>query len=224
MKADDVRHGTRAGYYAHRKHDQPACDRCKRAAAAAQARYDHNRDHGIPGRVSPLGTQRRLQALIALGYTWTNLDAHLGNRMAEKFGSERLTYVFPSTHAKIFALYESLRDTMPPQTTSKERGAVTKAKRMAARRGWAAPDRWYDIDDPNERPDPGYDDYRNQQDKSVDAVVVDRILSGDMTLARSATKAERVEVVARWRADGRALNELERLTGWEPRRYRREVA
>ena len=58
-------------------------------------------------------------------------------------------------------------------------------------------------------------------DNLPDPVVIDRILAGDFTLAKTATKAERVEVVARWQG---ALNELERATGWRADRYRKDGA
>lgn len=156
MDANDPRHGTRRGYYAHRRDDETACVACKRAAASAEARYEMNRARGIPGRLSPVGTQRRLQALVALGFTWSYLDRYMGNRMAEKFGSGRLNYVFPATHAKVLETFNALADTEPPQTTAAERGAVTKARNMARRHGWPPPGAWFDIDDPDERPDPGW--------------------------------------------------------------------
>lgn len=218
MNDDDPRHGTRAGYRAHRRAATTACDACKRAAAASQARLEGNWSRGIRGRADTIGVQRRLQALSAIGYTWTALDVHLGVAMTEKLVSGRLHYVFAETHAKVAALYENLRDTPPPETTPAERGAVTKAKRRAARNGWATPDRWLNIDDPDEQPDPGYDG-RRRSPEDLDPVVIDRILAGDFTLAATATRRERIEVVARWRAAGHPTNELERRTGWEPRRY-----
>ena len=217
MRPDDPRHGQRRGYYAHRRDGEEACDACKRAAAAAEARYAYNRDRGLSGRVSPVGTQRRLQALVAKGYTWSHLDRWMGNRMSEKFGSGRLQYVFPSTAAKVTALYDALADVEPPQTTPTERGAVTKAQNLARRKGWPGPDAWFgaDIDDPDERPDPGYSPARDGDE--VDPVVVERILSGDWRL--KATSAERAEVVARWTG---SLNDLARLTGWKVERYGRK--
>jgi hypothetical protein len=51
----------------------------------------------------------------------------------------------------------------------------------------------------------------------IDEVKVQRILAGDNSV--HATKAERVEVVAAWRAAGRPLRQLEILTGWKTERY-----
>ena len=154
MSPDDPRHGTRRGYYAHRRAGQTACDACKRGAAGAEARYEMNRAAGIPGRIDPTGTVRRLRALVALGYTWTSLDRYMGHRMAEKFGSGRMQYVFPATHQKVCETYEKLSMTLPPQTTPAERAAVTKAHNMARRNGWAPPLAWndHDLDNPDAQP------------------------------------------------------------------------
>lgn len=53
----------------------------------------------------------------------------------------------------------------------------------------------------------------------VDPIVVERLLAGDGTVARNATAAERRLVTARWTESGKALNALERLTGWQVHRY-----
>lgn len=153
LAADDPRHGTRRGYYAHRRQGSPACGSCKRAAAAAEARYVMLRNQGVQSRVSPIGTQRRLRALVAMGYTWRALDSHLGyHNMAEKWGNQPLRYVFPSTVAKVSAVYEKLSMTLPPNTSAAERAGVTKARGLARRKGWAPPLAWDDIDDPSEQP------------------------------------------------------------------------
>lgn len=153
MSANDPRHGQRKGYYAHRSEGSPACGACKRAAAAAEARYVMLRNRGVRSRLDPIGTQRRLQALVALGYTWRAIDQHLGHaNMAEKWGNGRLSYVFPGTAAKVSAVYERLSMTLPPNETTREKAAVSKAKGLARRRGWPPPLAWTNIDDPDENP------------------------------------------------------------------------
>lgn len=153
MAADDPRHGSRRGYYAHRREGSPACGSCKRAAAAAEARYVMLRNQGVQSRLSPVGVQRRLRALVAMGYTWRSLDGHLGyHNMAEKWGNHDLRYVFPSTVAKVAAVYDKLSMTFPPATTSVERAGITKARGLARRKGWPPPLAWNDIDDPTEQP------------------------------------------------------------------------
>lgn len=131
------------------------------------------------------------------------------------------TFVRSSTLARIAEVYDRLETTPPPCATSKEKRGITYALTVARRNGWDEPRAWWggDIDDPAETPDPGYQAHRSRRDLYVDPVVVERILGGDFTLAATTTKAEKVEVVAWWRELGRSLNELERETGWEPRKY-----
>lgn len=153
MAADDPRHGQRKGYYAHRREGSPACGPCKRAAAAAEARYVMLRNQGIQSRIDPTGTQRRLQALVAMGYTWRAIDRHLGHQnLAEKWGNGRLRYVFPATATKVAKVYEKLSMTLPPNQTSREKAAVTKARNIARRNGWPPPLAWDNIDNPDEQP------------------------------------------------------------------------
>lgn len=220
MKADDARHGRSAGYVA-------GCrERCCKDAIADWTRHYRTRLYLCGSdalTVDGLGTRRRIRALMALGWSGVQLDEAIGRKRTYTAALVvREGPIRRDTADAYAALYLDLHGRRPAETTRYEKQRATRLRNEAARKGWPTPDRWYDIDDPAETPDPGYTEDRRHTDH--DPVVVDRILSGDMTLARSATKAERVEVVARWRADGRALNELERLTGWEPRRYRREVA
>lgn len=57
------------------------------------------------------------------------------------------------------------------------------------------------------------DDKRSKED--YDAIVVARILNGDMSLARHATAAERVQVIQMWPAvTGLTLGDLQRATRW----------
>ena len=57
------------------------------------------------------------------------------------------------------------------------------------------------------------DDKRSKED--YDAMVVTRILNGDMSLAKQATAAERVQVIQMWPAvTGLTLGDLQRATRW----------
>lgn len=162
------------------------------------------------------GIQRRIQALMALGWNGRAIATEGGAaersiiRLAKSEHHERVRYELA---LKVLVAYEALSMRLPPERTPNERGSANKTRQLAQQEGFLPPLAWNDIDDPNERPLPRRTETAV---RDVDPVVVDRILSGDMTLARSATKAERVEVVRRWAG---SLNELERLTSWEPRRY-----
>lgn len=138
-------HGTRAAYNL----DKCRCAEC----AAANTRYMQNlrRRKAIArwntGNADILadatGTRRRLQALVAMGWTRGALGAELGTapgNVARWLGGRQAT-VQPSTDRKIRALYERLWAT---------RGPSTQTAKEARRRGWAPPAAWDDdtIDDP----------------------------------------------------------------------------
>jgi hypothetical protein len=153
VSPDDPRHGTRRGYYAHRRDNEDACTDCKRAAAGAEARYQMNRANGLQARVPAIGTQRRLQALAAMGYTWRALDRHLNvGNMCEKWVNEQRGYVYATTANRVAAMYERLSMTFPPETNQYERMAASRARSLARRKGWPPPLAWDDIDDPAARP------------------------------------------------------------------------
>lgn len=212
MKAG-ARHGTPAGY----RDDRCKCDDCRRAISKNHNVYKMRlaARGGRPILTPKLGAERRLRALMAIGWPRRELARQAG------YSSDPFSHILngtresvgPEVTRRVNDLYERLRYTPGPSS-------ITAAR--AGAKGWPAPDRWLNIDDPAERPDPGYSQTRHWTE--LDPIVVDRIVGGDMSLAARATRAERVEVVARWRADGRPLNELERLTGWQPSRYTRKVA
>lgn len=209
---DDPRHGRSAGYVA-------GCrESCCRTAIADYARNLRTRQYlnGGPLTVDGTGTRRRIQALMALGWSGPRIDEHLGKRRTY---TVRILLddgpVLLKTAEMVARTYDALSMTLPPSETRQERQVATRTRNYAKARGWVPPLAWNNIDDPTENPNVGRDD------RAVDPVVVDRILAGDFSLSRTANTAERAEVVRRWRADGRSTNELERLTGWRPHRYLR---
>lgn len=153
-----------------------------------------------------------------MGWSVPRIAARAGIATSQMYDIGRHATLYAKTHRRIAEAYEAMANEQPPATTTGEKHAITKGLRTAERNGWVTPDRWLDIDT-DEQPDPGYVERVHNSPRyyrDLDTVVVDRILAGDMSLARGATKAERIEVVRRWAG---SLNELERLTSWEPRRY-----
>lgn len=207
MSPDDPRHGERRGYYAHRVAGEAACDPCKRAAAAAEQRYVLARMEGRPMRRRAEGTQRRLRALQAMGWTLSEIAQQLGEQRTcvEKWCNEDRTYVYSATAHRVEQVYDRLCMTVPSGPWA------ARNRRMAARKGYAPPLAWDDIDDPAEIPS------GVTEPVAIDEVVVERILAGDVTVR--ATLAERRQVCRRWHASGRSLAELARLTGWRVDRY-----
>lgn len=190
------------------KRMQPA----RRAAILALAGYQPT----DTSHVSARGTARRLQALHALGYSWARLEREVGRYSlgAIKQVVHGQTPVVEAQHAAAVAeTYERLAMRLPQPVNRNEASGISRARNTARRMGWPPPLAW-DCIDTDAHPAGG-------RTTDLDPVVVDRILGGDFTLAATATKPERIAVVARWTGTS---NELERRTGWKPERYKTEVA
>lgn len=151
--------------------------------------------------VSRVGTVRRIQALMAIGYSHNDLAAH--GIHSRNLIHQQGNWVLRSTHDKVAAEYRLL---------SRKAGPTPRAAREAAKRGYPGPTAWNDID---RDPGPDMDDVELEA-PVVDEVVVLRVLAGENV---PATNAERREIVRRWPTTGRSINDLARLTGWKPERY-----
>jgi hypothetical protein len=141
LPADDPRHGTTRGHAAGCR-----CFGCRKARNDDEARRRKYRQVlGVHRRVPALGTQRRIRALMALGWTGRDISNRCGWASAE--ATTEITkdrqFVYTATAAKIAGVYEEL--CMTP-------GPSLKGLREAARKGWPPPLAWDDIDDPNETP------------------------------------------------------------------------
>lgn len=208
MLPDDPRHGTYAGAMAHWVDDERPCGSCE----TAEWRYRKMRQlrhlRGERVTVSAVGIVRRYRALLAMGHTGPQIAEAAGVSIntLRGLGYKANANALATTAAGMERAFESLCMTRP------EGQYATRARRMAQRRGYLPPLAWVDIDDPSETPD------LSVVDTSVDEVVVHRILTGNWTLR--ATKSERWEVIERWSGSD---NELERRTGWNVARDRREM-
>lgn len=159
----------------------------------------------VPGSclVPTLGATRRVRALMALGWRHDDISEFIG-RASHHLSAGRYPRMTALDWRLVDAAYERL---------SAARGGSAKSETRARKAGFAPPLAWSDIDDPSESPRG-----LSASARALDPVVVDRILSGDWHLR--ATREERLEVIARWPgSDG----ELERLTGWNVARDRREM-
>lgn len=212
MTPDDPRHGTYAGYIAWCREE---C--CRRAARDYQRqRYFDRAVLDLPPRHVPkLGSVRRVHALQALGWSAEHLSQRLGHSRAYlnvAMNRNERRGIHQDTARKIAALYDELSMTFPPETH-----CTARQRRIAKERGWLPPLAWDEdaIDDPMVIPkDTGYDRKFNGTMMDIDPVVIERVLAGDVRV--HTTPAEKREVVRRWPGP---LNELERLTGWNARRY-----
>lgn len=163
---DDPRHGTPAGRKAHRRANEDPCRRCKDAAAKYQNLRELDALRGAPRAGDDLGTRRRIQALVALGWCYPELAARSGVSGAQVHKwAKGGAYIRATSRDKIVGLYEALSMTHPPSDTPAQRRNAKYARTIAAKRGWPPPLAWDDIDDPNERPDMGVDSslYRSSE-------------------------------------------------------------
>ncbi|WP_375000192.1 hypothetical protein [Aeromicrobium sp. CTD01-1L150] len=171
-------------------------------------------------RISAVGTRRRLQALVAIGYSQSNLARRL-SMLASNFGPllHDRREVTVATAQRVRDLYDELAMHPNEPTEWHEKAAASRARQYAARMVWLPPLAWDDelIDDPSAQPadttgllDQGLD---------LDDVAIERAMGGDRSVVRGLSFDERVDLVRRWRETGEPLNELERRTGLNARRY-----
>lgn len=269
MTPDDPRHGTAAGFYAHKATDTEPCPPCDRAiylyrkqwrrtyeqgirstvpttpvaehirnleqagmttaaiheasGLSSSAFFEIRRgknprcrrvnaaailavEYGVPAtldpkrRVSILGARRRIQALLAIGWTHDEMHKRSGIRTAVKLHSDADTIAL-SAHHKIAALYDELA--MTP-------GGNTRTQNRARAAGYPPPLAWDDdtIDDPAAQPtgmkEPRYG-------VGMDEAAILRRMNGDLTVQLRGGEA--IEVVRRLTAAGRGPGEIEAITG-----------
>ncbi|KAB7850185.1 hypothetical protein [Streptomyces mobaraensis] len=106
--------------------------------------------------VDATGTRRRLQALVAVGWTHRALAPHLG--VDELYvGDLARQALVTARHARtVIKVYDLLWDADPLQHGVSAQ-SVTRSQALARREGWSAPMAWDDdeIDDPAAQPDVG---------------------------------------------------------------------
>lgn len=168
-------------------------------------------------KVDATGTTRRVQALMALGWSSAKIGRRLGiltSNMAPLVHGQR--QVVKTTADAVRDLYDELSMTLPPQETHRDKIAASRARNMAKANGWLPPLAWDDerIDDPTYRPSAGVDTYHRDE---IDEAAIYRRMHGDRSVRLS--KADAVELVRRWARSGRSLNECERITGLPAARY-----
>lgn len=94
--------------------------------------------------VDAAGTRRRVQALVAVGYTISAVGRHLGIAPTNMVTLLRQQHVTERRARAVRELYGRLWDQAPPAASRAQRGAVTRARAMARRNGWPPPAAWDD--------------------------------------------------------------------------------
>ena len=146
-----------------------------------------------PGAQIPnIGTARRLQALMTLGWSRAQLAGRVGvNASGFRFLLHGTHGTTVATAAATVAAYDELWQTTPPGAGRHERTRATRSRNYAARHGFAPPMAWDDdtIDDPDATPDTG-----QPVDRSPLAENVDWYLTEVNALATTDEVADRLGV------------------------------
>ena len=139
-------------------------------------------------RVPALGTHRRLQALVACGWSLSRIAVKLGmdpTNMAPLMSRESVTL---RTAREVAELYEELWNCRPTASTRFEQAGITRAIRFASARRWVPPLGWDDIDTDEEPP-------VADDEAFIDEVAVELAASGERVRLTSAERREVVRVL-----------------------------
>lgn len=142
-------------------------------------------------KITARGTHRRVQALVARGWSLSRIARMLGvneSNFALMMQREQVTV---ARHRAVAALFEQLWDQEPPRETHRERAAYSRAVNFAQQRRWLPPLAWDDIDTDEEPPVP------DEIEGGIDEMAVELALAGERVRL---TPAERREVVRRLHA------------------------
>jgi transcriptional regulator with XRE-family HTH domain len=137
--------------------NRPPCQRIRPdTAAAILAVQPSAANLGARAVVDATGTRRRVQALVAVGWSQAHIAAQVGLTPS---GMSRLLLhqdqVTAATARAVRAVYDELWDQAPPEGTHWEKASAARARNHALASGWAPPAAWDDdrIDDP-QAPEP----------------------------------------------------------------------
>lgn len=149
-----IQHGTE-NCYVNRACRRPECR--KAGARARKLRTLRTKSQATPLTVPAIGSIRRLQALMCVGWSIPALERQAG---ALPWKLHNILYRAPGTRVErstaelVSSLYDSLWDREPQQTNKGERISVKDARAAARKNGWLPPMAWYgiDMDDPDSVP------------------------------------------------------------------------
>ncbi|MCX4801735.1 hypothetical protein OG594_08735 [Streptomyces sp. NBC_01214] len=114
-------------------------------------------ENHLRGRVDGLGTRRRIQALVRVGWPMNHIAAHAGISQAYISVLMRRDVIFGSTAKAVADTYDHISKRNPPANISAAQ--VKRARNWAAAEGWPPPKYWAKfpdaIDDPHFTPEYG---------------------------------------------------------------------
>jgi predicted transcriptional regulator len=148
--------------------------RVKRETAEAILAVQPDIDSLAEGaKVSARGTHRRLQALVARGWSQSKLAERLGVERGNFGTMMQREQVFARTHRAVAALFDELWDVEPPRDEWRDKIAYSRAVHYAQARRWLSPLAWDDIDTDEEPPVVG------DEADDVDQVAVELACAGE---------------------------------------------
>jgi hypothetical protein len=221
LMVNDPRHGTNAGYIQHCLQKIPSCAPCRAAHTAYRrnANLRRRRQRTPHLHIDATGTQRRIRALMRIGWRYRDLEHWLGvGKCLHNLNRSDTRSVHVDSARRVATVYNAL--SMTP-------GPSVKTRRLAEAWGWPSPLAWDDdaIDDPKARP-AGMQKTTYRRRTDVDeAAVIRAVRNGrrDEELMRTLTKAERAEVVRRMRATQWSDRRIEEHTGIRADRFGQPV-
>lgn len=168
--------------------------------------------------VDSTGAVRRIQALVALGWSLSKIAGRLGilrsNFTALAHGRTSITVAHDKA---VRALYDEWSMQIPPQDEWRGKIAASRSRNYAKANGWLPPLAWDDelIDDPTVAPLTGTPD----DDDYLDEAAIVRRMHGEKSI--KLTAAEQVELVLRMVSDGVSKKDIQQRTGLNPHRILR---
>jgi transcriptional regulator with XRE-family HTH domain len=135
---------------------------CKRirpeTAAAILAVEARTRNVHASRPVDATGTRRRLQALVASGWSRSKLGERLGIEPTEMSQTLRRERVTAGRAQAVADLYDELWKRQPPESEWRDKIAAARSRNYAREHGWAPPLAWDDdqMDQPDAQPAEGW--------------------------------------------------------------------
>jgi hypothetical protein len=171
------------------------------------------------GRVDGLGTRRRIQALVALGWPLPELAHRLDRTPQNLRASLASGRVAASTATAVGELYKQLWDKDPTAWGGVAPRHAREARELARRCGWPAPLAWDDID--HDHATAAIPAEGGEIDELDVEIAIERLLNGVPVRLRI---GERDEVIARLTARGHSLPRIAELLGVSDRTISRRRA
>lgn len=168
-------------------------------------------------RVSARGTHRRVQALVARGWSQSRICARLGiergNFWRVMMQADQVTV---RVHKATAALYDELWDQEPPRSEHRDKIAYTRTIKYARKRRWLPPLAWDDIDTDLEPPVP-------DEEGGIDEMAVELACSGDIVRLSALERREAVSRLAAVKLSDGEIAERLHITDRTVLRIRQEL-